>query len=122
MLVEDHVRVREHLTMLLETAGFDVVASAATYLDGYRAVLAERPALAVVDNRLPDGRGIDLAAVLHREAPEVGVVIHSGAITREEADLALRCGALEVVTKDVRARPLVAALQRHATPVPRRHR
>lgn len=114
--------MREHLTMLLESAGFAVVATADTYAEGYRTVLAERPALAVLDNRLPDGRGVDLAAQLHREAPEVGIVIHSGAITAEEAEFARRSGALEVVTKDVRARPLVEALQRHATPVPRRPR
>ena len=113
VLVEDHVRVREHLVTLLEAAGFDVVAAVDTRAGGYQAVLDRRPDLAVVDNRLPDGRGVELVAALREEAPEVGVVIHSGAITAEETAAALRGGALEVVTKDVRARTLVEALRRH---------
>jgi DNA-binding NarL/FixJ family response regulator len=114
VLVEDHARVREHLVSMLEAAGADVVAAAGTRASGHRAVLEHLPDLAVVDNRLPDGRGVELAAVLHEEAPGVGVLIHSGAITAEEAAAALRHGVLEVVTKDVRARTLVEAVRRHA--------
>ena len=114
MLVEDHARVREHLVAMLESAGFDVVEAVASRAAGLRAVLEHCPDLAVVDNRLLDGRGGDLTAVLHDEAPQVGVIIHSGAITPEESAAARRSGALEVVTKDVRARTLVEALRRHA--------
>ncbi|HEY2195839.1 MAG TPA: response regulator [Actinomycetospora sp.] len=113
VLVEDHVRVREHLVTMLESAGFDVVAAVDSRAAGYRAVLDHHPDLAVVDNRLPDGRGVELAAVLRERAADVGVVIHSGAITAEETATALRHGVLEVVTKDVRARTLVDALRRH---------
>jgi two-component system invasion response regulator UvrY len=119
VLVEDHVRVREHLVTLLEAAGFDVVEAVADRAGGYRAVLEHRPDVAVVDNRLPDGRGVELAAVLRERAPAVRVIIHSGAITPEEAAAALRDGAVEVVLKDVRARTLIEALRRHA---PRRRR
>ncbi|MCD2195273.1 response regulator transcription factor [Actinomycetospora endophytica] len=115
VLVEDHVRVREHLVVLLEAAGFDVVAAVESRAAGHRAILEHRPDLAVVDNRLPDGRGAELAAALRDLAPGVGVLIHSGAITPEETATAMRSGVLEVVGKDVRARSLIDALRRHAT-------
>ena len=114
VLVEDHARVREHLTSVLEGAGVEVVATADSVASGYDAVLGHRPELAVLDNRLPDGRGVDLAQLLREKAPEVGILVHSGAITPEESARALRSGVLEVVAKDVRARNLVDAVRRHS--------
>lgn len=108
--------MREHLVALLTMSGYEVAAAADGYVAGLEAIRAEAPDIAVVDNRLPDGRGVDLAAALKEEAPGVGVIIHSGAITADETAHALRCGALEVVTKDIRARGLVDALRRHAGP------
>ncbi|HEY2194820.1 MAG TPA: response regulator transcription factor [Actinomycetospora sp.] len=113
VLVEDHPAVREQLTALLRAAGLDVVAVAGDLRGGHDAVRTARPEVAVVDNRLPDGRGIDLCALLAREAPEVALIVHSGAVTDAETERALALGVAAVVPKSLRGSELLAAV-RHA--------
>ena len=59
-IVDDHAAVRQWLTKKLESLGVEVCGVAETHEEGLAALIAERPDIAVVDNRLPDGRGIDL--------------------------------------------------------------
>lgn len=61
VLVEDHVMVRQLFAQVLRVdLGLVLAADCATVAEGLDAVLREKPALAIVDWRLPDGRGFDL--------------------------------------------------------------
>jgi two-component system response regulator DevR len=111
-LVEDHVMLRDQLTALLSEAGVHVVATAGTIRDGHRAIVEGRPLIAVIDNQLPDGSGIDLCKSIAEEFPEVRVVIHSGVLTAEEERAAYDAGALAVVPKSIRGTELLEAVQR----------
>lgn len=116
VLVEDHPTVREHLVELLRAAGLDVVEAAVDVASGYEAVRTLRPEIAVVDNRLPDGRGVMLCEILAREVPETALIVHSGALTPEETRRALAAGVRAVVPKSLRSSGLLEALAA-ATPV-----
>ena len=117
VLVEDHPQVREKLADLLHDAGFEVVATVGDVASGYEAVCSTRPEIAVIDNRLPDGRGVDLCEWLGRMVPDTALIIHSAAITQPEADRALSSGVRAVVHKSLRSRELLIAAY-HAADTP----
>jgi DNA-binding NarL/FixJ family response regulator len=77
---EDDVLLREGIARLLAEAGFEVVAQAGDAVDLVRKALAHRPDVAVVDIRMPPGRGDDglqAALELRRRLPAMGVLVLS---------------------------------------------
>jgi DNA-binding NarL/FixJ family response regulator len=77
---EDDVLMREGIVRLLEEAGFEVPAQAGDADSFLRKALAHRPDVAVVDVRMPPGRGDDglrAALELRRQRPETGVLVLS---------------------------------------------
>src|SRR5450631_403147 len=78
VLVEDHVMLADLLTTLLTEAGIRVLAAAGTQRDGRRAVTAHRPRVAIIDNELPDGSGVDLCRMLKAQTPDVTLLLHTG--------------------------------------------
>ncbi|MFN0284467.1 MAG: response regulator [Kineosporiaceae bacterium] len=119
VVVEDHAGVREQLVALMQDEGIDVLAAVTTVHAGYEAVAANHPDVAVLDNRLPDGLGIDLCRTLTAELPGVRVVLHAGAMTADEERAAVAAGAAAVVQKSVRADTLIHAVRALAAPVAR---
>ncbi|WP_372789364.1 LuxR C-terminal-related transcriptional regulator [Paraconexibacter sp.] len=77
MLIDDHGAVRSGLQLLAESAGHEVVATAATVEAGRRKLLGHRPDLAVVDEALPDGRGHELIAEL-RHSVDTRFLLYTG--------------------------------------------
>ena len=81
VIAEDLALLRDGLTRLLRDNGFDVVARRrATATRSSRAVLLERPDVAIVDVRLPPtfrDEGLRAALTLRERAPETGVLIVS---------------------------------------------
>jgi DNA-binding NarL/FixJ family response regulator len=77
---EDDVLMREGIVRLLTEAGFEVPAQAGDADALLRKALAHRPDVAVVDVRMPPGRGDDglrAALELRRQRPETGVLVLS---------------------------------------------
>ncbi len=73
VVADDNPVVREGLTSLLRNAGFHVVASAASGREASAAIDAEHPDVAVLDVRMPDGTGIDVASEVSDRIPCVMV-------------------------------------------------
>jgi len=77
---DDSVLIREGLARLLADAGFEVVATAADAAELLRAVDVERPAVAIVDIKMPPthaDEGLVAAETIRREHPEIGVLVLS---------------------------------------------
>ncbi len=80
VIAEDLALLRDGLTRLLRDNGFDVVAAVTDGDALVRAVLLERPDVAIVDIRLPPtfrDEGLRAALELRERAPETGVLIVS---------------------------------------------
>jgi DNA-binding NarL/FixJ family response regulator len=110
-LVEDHDQLRALLTSMLRSEGIDVVAGAGSLSEGLAAVRASRPDVAVIDNHLPDGRGVDLCRQLRSDDPDLPLVIHTAFATRELLDEAQAAGVSNVVAKSPRIGPLLTAIR-----------
>lgn len=110
-VVEDHDVLRQWVVDRLEAEGYVVSAAVATIEDGWEAITRVRPRLAVIDNQLPDGSGIELCRQLSRECPEVRLVLHTGAITPADARSAEESGIGAVVLKNLRGDGLLEAIR-----------
>jgi DNA-binding NarL/FixJ family response regulator len=96
VIADDSAVLREGAAMLLEDAGFEVVAQASDASGLLRKVRAHRPDVAIVDVRMGPGEGDDglLAALeIHRELPDVGILVFSGYVAEHGFDQLLAAGA-----------------------------
>jgi DNA-binding NarL/FixJ family response regulator len=110
VLVEDHRVLRRETADLLRASGVRVLAVTGSIRDGFAAVTALQPDVAVVGSHLPDGRGVDLCRALRPVAPRVAVLVHAGTLTRLEEREALEAGAAAVILKAIRGAALLKAV------------
>lgn len=113
-IVDDHAVVREWLARKLEGLGFEVCVTSGTLQEGVAAILAERPDLAVVDNRLPDGRGIDLCREVSQVMPGIALILHTGMISPLEESQAYQAGVARIALKSIQGDELIAAVAEFA--------
>jgi DNA-binding NarL/FixJ family response regulator len=110
-LVEDHARLREQLSALLTQSGMSVVAAVGSMHDGETAILSHRPDVAVVDQRLPDGSGIELIRTIAGVVPQVAMFLYTAGVTDVMARAALRAGAAGVILKSIQGDELISAVR-----------
>jgi DNA-binding NarL/FixJ family response regulator len=80
VIAEDSALLREGIVLILQEAGFEVVAQAGDAADLVRKVVAHRPDAAVVDIRMPPTNtddGLRAALEIRKQLPETGVLILS---------------------------------------------
>jgi two-component system response regulator RegA len=77
LVVDDNDPVREGLCRTLQSAGIRSV-GARSFQDAVRLQAAHLPAVAVLDDRLPDGSGTDLADAIKERNPETRVIMLTG--------------------------------------------
>jgi DNA-binding NarL/FixJ family response regulator len=109
-IVDDHTAVRQWLTGMLDGLGIAVCATSETVVEGVAAILAHHPDLAVIDNRLPDGPGIDVCREVSGSLPEVALILHTGLISPLEETQAYQAGVSRVALKSIHGHDLIAAV------------
>lgn len=111
-LLDDHEIVRRGLRSLLECEpDMTVVGEAATARDGLAGLLEHRPDVALLDARLPDGSGVDVARHLSVHAPEVRTLMISSYDDDEALVSAFRAGAAGYVLKEIGGDTLVQGVR-----------
>ena len=111
LLVEDNDVYRESLVFLLQrVAGLDVVGAVATGAAAAPACSEAQADVVVVDFRLPDVDGAEVAADLSSRCPDAAVVFLSASAGQEEYDAASSTGAA-LVRKDEGIAALVSAVR-----------
>lgn len=115
VIVDDHEALREGLAVMLGARGLEVVGVAGNAAAGLDLLLVgEEVDVALVDIRLPDESGIDLAKQVLDAAPHVGVILYTG---DADADLlydGLDSGARGYALKAGSIDELVGAIERVA--------
>ncbi len=77
LVVEDERAVGKVVKLFLESAGFEVhIASSGTA--ALRAVMAQQPALVILDVGLPDIHGYDVARLIRKTHPQVPLIMLTG--------------------------------------------
>ena len=116
ILVDDHELIRQGLRRAFERdETFDVVGEAGTGEEARRLVDTLHPDVAIVDIRLPDVNGLELAKELRAKAEQMGIVVLTMYSGDEHLFGALEAGASAFVLKSAPADEVAAAVRQAAT-------
>jgi DNA-binding NtrC family response regulator len=110
-VVDDDTGVRHALGRFLRGKGFEVVEAGGVQEAEVQASTAG-PDLAIVDQLLPDGNGIDLLPRLRAVLPQMPFVILTGHGTIDMAVQAIKQGADQFLTKPIDMNALLMLLNR----------
>lgn len=112
VLVDDHEVVREGTRAVLANAEWITVeGDAGTAGDGLELIRTLRPDVAVLDMRLPDGDGIELARQVQLDHLPTRVVLYTAEASTHQAEQALENGASAFVLKGAAMSTLFDALR-----------
>ena len=102
LCIDDEPTVSATLENALRGMGHRPVI-AASIDEGIRAVARETFDLIISDHQMPDGSGIDLLATLKRNGNDIPVIMTSSYHSVEQAVTSIRHGAVDYLTKPLRA-------------------
>ncbi len=111
LVADDEPGIRTGLRRILHARGFDVV-EAGSCEEAERAFAETAPDLALIDQKLPDGLGIDLLQRLRERAPGVPLVVLTAYGSIELAVQAIKSGAEQFLTKPVDAATILGLVER----------
>ncbi|MCX5230421.1 response regulator [Streptomyces sp. NPDC087219] len=115
-LVDDHEVVRRGLRDLIDDEpDMEVVGEAATAEQALARGPALRPAVAVLDVRLPDGDGISVCRELRSRMPDLACLMLTSFDDEDALLDAIMAGAAGYVLKQIKGSDLVAAVRTVAT-------
>jgi DNA-binding NarL/FixJ family response regulator len=113
-IIDDHEALRDGLGVLLRQGGIEVVGSAGNAAAAVDVVEHGEPDVAIVDIRLPDGSGIELARRLLAGRPDLGVILYTGDSDAELLYDGLDSGARGYALKAGSTEELLQAIARVA--------
>ena len=113
IVADDHPIVLDGLAGLFRAADeFAVVATATNGQAALAAIRAHRPDVAVLDIRMPERNGLEVAAEIFRERIPTRVVLLSVAIDDDHTIEAVRLGVHGIVLKEMATRLLVQCVRK----------
>jgi DNA-binding NarL/FixJ family response regulator len=100
VLVDDDVAVRDVLRVVLELdPELHVVAEAGSGPEGVAVVAKEHPDVVMLDDRMPDGNGIDSLALMRQASPASKIVLFTAFEDGVRLRAALEGGVTTLLTK-----------------------
>ncbi len=75
IIADDHPMVREGLASMLTAKGIDIVGEASTGREAIELVKSVKPSVVLMDVRMPDLDGLEACRLLHRDQPDLPVII-----------------------------------------------
>jgi DNA-binding NarL/FixJ family response regulator len=115
LIVDDHPVFRLGLTTLLQSVPhFSLLGEASTKAEAIAQARRLRPDVILMDVRLPDGSGLELARELNqrRTSDALRVIIMSASVLPEDRDAAAAAGCDAFVAKPFHPAELVETIQR----------
>ena len=110
LIVDDKLRFRAAARSWLARGGFDVVGEAADGAEALEAAAQLRPDVVLLDVRLPDTDGFEIAARLALSGDSPTVVLTSSRDAADFGDLVARSGARGFIPKAELSGPALAEL------------
>jgi DNA-binding NarL/FixJ family response regulator len=111
MIVDDHEVVREGLRALLDRReGMTVVAEAGTVAQAVERATREKPAVVIMDVRLPDGSGVEACREIRAVLPDTRMIMLTSYADDEAIIASIMAGASAYLLKQTRGQQLVDAI------------
>ena len=116
VIADDHTLVRQGLRQFLEMAGdIEVLGEASTGHEVLALVEKDPPDVVLLDLRMPEMDGLEVARRIQDEHPDVGVMMLSAYDYRQFVVEAVRAGARGYILKSMDAEQLIQAVHLVAT-------
>jgi DNA-binding response OmpR family regulator len=109
LIVEDNADILRQTSEILSRNGYAVTTAAS--LSEAREQLTARPDLILLDNHLPDGKGLDFLRELRQTAQTPVLLFTSGTVADTRAD-AMEAGCDGFISKPFIPKELVAGIER----------
>ena len=100
LLADDHPAILASVAAFLRDEEINVVATARTGAEALRALELQSVSVAVLDQRLPDMTGVELARAISAVRPETAVLLYTGFSEAALVQEALDAGISGIVLKD----------------------
>src|SRR5262245_31325899 len=110
LIADDHAQARAMVAEVLEEAGFQVCAQAATGDAAVKHAIEERPDVALLDIRMP-GDGISAARRIAAELPDTRILMLTVSAETDDVLDALQAGAQGYILKGATPDEIVSAVQ-----------
>ena len=112
LIADDHAIVRQGLRQIMEEEpGMEVVAEFANGSDAFEWLRNHNCDIALVDIAMPGMNGIDLLKELHKDKPDLPVLILSTYAENQYAVRLIKAGACGYLTKECAPMDIVEAVQ-----------
>lgn len=112
LVVEDHAVVRQGLVALLKVVeGIEVVGEAADGMEAIAQFRAHRPAITLIDLRLPKLSGVEVIQRLRADDPQARFIVLTTYDGDEDIYRALKAGAKSYLLKGMTTEDLVTAIR-----------
>lgn len=110
-LLDDHAIVRDGLRTLLAASGvIEVVGESGSAVEAVAQIPALKPQVAVLDNRLGDGSGIEVCREVRSLDPDIRALVLTSYDDDEALFAAIMAGASGYVLKEIGTADLVSAI------------
>ncbi|MBI2861617.1 MAG: response regulator transcription factor, partial [Chloroflexi bacterium] len=111
LLVDDHEVVREGLRALLSRRPeFEVVGEAGSVAEAISEASRLRPAVVIMDVRLPDGSGVEACREIRAELPQTQVIMLTSYADEDAVFASIIAGAAGYLLKQARSQMLTDAV------------
>jgi CheY-like chemotaxis protein len=110
LVVDDDPRVREVLSAMLESAGYDV-SLAPNGRDAVTMLETEKFSVILTDLVMPEQEGIETIKLIRRDYPELKIIAMSGAFGGDYLRIAEYLGANRTLPKPINMETLISALE-----------
>lgn len=112
LVVEDHNVVRQGIVALLKTVeGLEVVGEAADGIEAIAQFYAHRPAITLIDLRMPRMNGVDVIRRIHLDTPQARFIVLTTYDGDEDIYRALKAGARAYLLKGMTLDDLVTTIR-----------
>ncbi len=110
LCVEDDADSREMMTIILEQAGYEVIA-ASNPTDGLKIAEHGAPALIILDNWCERGSGVELCKQIRKFDSQTPIIFYSGAAYQSDIRKAMDAGAQGYLIKPAGIRDLIETIK-----------
>jgi DNA-binding NarL/FixJ family response regulator len=110
LIADDHPAILRSIGAFLEDEGIEVTGLAVSGSEALRMLETRRPQVALVDQRLPDIKGIDVIRQAKRTSPETRILLYTGVADIALAREAMDAGGCGVVLKEAPLADVVRAV------------
>ncbi|MEF1187416.1 response regulator, partial [Vibrio sinaloensis] len=116
LIIEDEVGIAElHAQFFRQTLRFNPIGIASDLAMARTMIRIHKPKLIILDNYLPDGRGIDLLReiIADKKSPQPDVILVTASSEMDTVKEALHCGCFDYLLKPISYERLQETLNRY---------